>query len=157
MGYEIPADHSSGGPAAICALCDGKGSYWKGGQGGDYVSCPDCNGARIACPGCGAGLGESHKPGCTRFDTLKPAMRIYSLAAHDALKELSQAVGVWPAFNSAHEGFAVLSEEYDELKEHVWTNQKRRDLAKMRAEAIQVAAMAIRFAVECTTEETGRK
>lgn len=33
----------------------------------------------------------------------------------------------WPAFNSAHEGFAVLLEEVEELKAHVWTNQKRRD------------------------------
>lgn len=71
--------------------------------------------------------------------------------------EVSKATANWPLFNSAHEGFAVLLEEVDELKEHVWTNQKRRDLDKMRSEAIQVAAMAIRFANEVCDEGTGRK
>lgn len=61
----------------------------------------------------------------------------------------------WPPFNSAHEGFAVLLEEVDELKAHVWTNQKKRDLAAMRAEAIQVAAMACRF-VEMIDAGRGR-
>lgn len=72
-------------------------------------------------------------------------------------KELATAVLNWPKFNSAHEGFAVLAEEVDELWTHVKTNQKKRDLAEMRKEAIQVAAMAIRFAAEVTDEVTGRK
>lgn len=59
--------------------------------------------------------------------------------------EVSAAEAKWPAFNSAHEGFAVLDEERDELWDHVKTNQKRRDIPAMRAEAIQVAAMAVRF------------
>lgn len=71
--------------------------------------------------------------------------------------ELESAQKNWPAFNSAHEGFAVLLEEVDELKAHVWTNQKRRDIDAMRKEAIQVAAMAARFAIEVCNEETGRK
>lgn len=49
-------------------------------------------------------------------------------------------------FASAHEGFAVLLEEVDELKAHVWTKQKDRDLVEMRKEVIQVAAMAVKFA-----------
>lgn len=51
----------------------------------------------------------------------------------------------WPAFNSAHEGYAILAEEVDELWAHVKVNQKKRDLDAMRAEAIQVAAMAVTF------------
>ncbi len=71
--------------------------------------------------------------------------------------ELTKAVTNWPPFNSAHEGYAVLREEVDELWTHVKTNQKRRDLAAMRKEAVQVAAMAMRFALEVCDEENGRK
>jgi len=71
--------------------------------------------------------------------------------------EVRRASSLWPAFNSPHEGFAILLEEIDELKAHVWMNQKRRDVAAMRAEAIQVAAMAVRFAIDVCGETTGRK
>jgi hypothetical protein len=74
-----------------------------------------------------------------------------------AIEELHSAQQNWPAFNSAHEGYAVLKEEVDELWDHVKTNQKKRDLAKMRKEAIQVAAMALRFAIEVCDEDRGRK
>jgi hypothetical protein len=87
---------------------------------------------------------------------LNPNDPIYT-ATMRALREVASAKESWPPFNSAHEGFAVLLEEVDELKAHVWTNQKRRDLDAMYAEAIQVAAMAIRFASEVCTEERGRK
>lgn len=80
---------------------------------------------------------------------------IASVAA-EASDEVRRARSMWGPFNSAHEGFAILLEEVDELKAHVWTNQKRRDLAAMRKEAIQVAAMALRFADEVCDEERGR-
>lgn len=73
------------------------------------------------------------------------------------IKEELQRASVWPAMNSAHEGYAVLAEEVDELWEHVKTNQKRRDIDAMRKEAVQVAAMAIRFALEVCDEERGRR
>ena len=72
-------------------------------------------------------------------------------------QEYDQAKSNWPPFNSAHEGLAVLEEEVHELRLHVYTNQKRRDLGKMQAEAIQVAAMALRFAAEVCDETRGRK
>lgn len=72
-------------------------------------------------------------------------------------KEVETASAAWPPFNSAHEAFAVLKEEVDELWDHVKTNQKRRDLEAMRREAIQVAAMAVRFASEVCDESRGRK
>lgn len=71
-------------------------------------------------------------------------------------QEVDAARIAWPPFHSAHEGFAILNEEFDELKAHVWTNQKRRDLGAMKNEAIQVAAMAVRFAEEVCDEERGR-
>lgn len=74
-----------------------------------------------------------------------------------AMDELVKAREKWPAFNTAHEGYGVLLEEIDELWEHVKTNQKRRDLRAMRKEAIQVAAMALRFAIEVCDDTNGRK
>jgi ribosomal protein S15P/S13E len=82
----------------------------------------------------------------------------YDHAARDAVNEVRRARELWPnKASSAHEQYAILLEEMDELKAHVWTNQKRRDLGEMRKEAVQVAAMAIRFAAECCGEDTGRK
>lgn len=79
------------------------------------------------------------------------------LALEQIEREVVAAKHNWPVFNSAHEGFAVLKEEVDELWDHVKTNQKKRDLEAMRKEAIQVAAMAVRFATEVCDEERGRK
>ncbi len=83
--------------------------------------------------------------------------RKLSCAADDALSEAYFAGTKWPPFNSAHEGYAILLEEMDELKAHVWTNQKRRDIDAMRVEAIQVAAMALRFIADVCNEEVGRR
>lgn len=71
--------------------------------------------------------------------------------------EIRWAMSNYPGFNSAHEGYAVLKEEVDELWEHVKTKQGNRDLDKMKREAVQVAAMALRFAVEVCNETVGRK
>lgn len=75
----------------------------------------------------------------------------------DVINELNGALENWPALNSAHEGYAVILEEMDELWDHVKTKQKNRDLTKMKKEAIQVAAMAMRFAYEVCDEINGRK
>lgn len=81
----------------------------------------------------------------------------YQEIMNEVMGETSKAMGMWPPMNSAHEGWGVLSEEMDELWEHVKLKQQSRDLAAMRKEAIQVAAMAIRFAFEVCNEERGRR
>lgn len=63
--------------------------------------------------------------------------------------EVETATSKYPPMNSAHEGYAVLDEEVDELWDHVKVKQGKRDVDAMRKEAIQIAAMAIRFAVDC--------
>lgn len=86
------------------------------------------------------------------------ALQVELHAVLGAVKtELDTACTAWPAMNSAHEGYGVLLEEVDELWEHVKTKQKNRDLDAMRKEAIQVAAMAVRFAIEVCNEKRGRK
>ena len=72
--------------------------------------------------------------------------------------EVAGAEDRWPPMNSAHEAYAVLLEEVDELWEHVKVNQRIRDVPAMRREAIQVAAMAIRFIRDiCDIEGAARK
>jgi hypothetical protein len=70
--------------------------------------------------------------------------------------ELQRAKEKFPAFNSAHEGLAVIEEELHELRLEVYAG-KRRDVAKMKVEAIQVAAMAMRFVDDCCKPELTRR
>lgn len=78
-------------------------------------------------------------------------------AVSDVDTEATEATLKWPRYNSAHEGLGILLEEVHELQHHVFTRQGARDLAAMRKEAIQVAAVALRFAAECCDEEVGRR
>ena len=64
--------------------------------------------------------------------------------------EHNKATKKFGEFHNAHEGYAVLLEEVDELWENVKLNQSNtaRDI-KMMQEAIQVGAMALRFIIDC--------
>lgn len=64
-------------------------------------------------------------------------------AVEDILAELARAESRFPPFNSGHEGYAVILEELDEL----WNEIRLKSGTKegRRTEAIQVAAMSIRF------------
>ena len=59
-------------------------------------------------------------------------------------EEYLDAVSKFGPFSSAHEGYAVILEELDEM----WAEIKRNDIRRAREEAVQVAAMAIRFLVD---------
>lgn len=60
--------------------------------------------------------------------------------------ELAEANTVYGGFRSAHEGYAVIKEEYDELWDEVRkTNPVFHNKEAMKHEAIQLAAMAIKF------------
>lgn len=58
--------------------------------------------------------------------------------------EVLRAISRYPAFNSSHEGYAVIAEELDEL----WDDVKRNFPQGAREEAVQVAAMGIRFVMD---------
>ena len=74
--------------------------------------------------------------------------KIYSRELRDVSDELDKALRKHPKFNGAHEGWAVIREEVDELWDEIKKKQKDYDLLKQKKEAIQVAAMAVRIAVE---------
>lgn len=75
------------------------------------------------------------------------------IIARDVLDEFICATNKYPPFNSAHEGYAILFEEVDELWDLVKVKDSQRDLDAMRQEAIQVAAMAIRFITDVCDKE----
>lgn len=62
--------------------------------------------------------------------------------------EYLDAISKFDRFNSAHEGYAVLLEEMDELKAEIWKNQNYRAAGALVREAKQVGAMAVRFLVD---------
>jgi hypothetical protein len=65
-------------------------------------------------------------------------------------RELGIALVKFPKFASAHEGFSILKEEVDELWDEVKKKPGARENMSLREEAIQVAAMALRFIEDCT-------
>lgn len=81
------------------------------------------------------------------------------IVADEIVDELQSAVAAFPRFNSAHEGFAVIAEEVDELWREVMANKGGTRVAinrdDMRKEAIQVAAMAMRFVIDLCSSPDG--
>lgn len=75
---------------------------------------------------------------------------------HEIGLQYQKAVTKHKPFNSAHEGWAVIYEEVDELWDEVraWQPTDHR-IAEMRKEAYHVAAMAVRFLTDIIGE--GRK
>ena len=67
--------------------------------------------------------------------------------------ELAGALQAYPPFHSAHEAYAALLEEVDELWEQVKHRPTLRNPAQMRHEAIQVAAMAVRFVLDVVPDD----
>ena len=61
-------------------------------------------------------------------------------------KEYDKTTENNPKFNSAHEGFAILKEEVDELWDEIKNDSPR---IMLRDEVKQVAAMALRFLTDC--------
>ena len=60
--------------------------------------------------------------------------------------EVECACSKHKSMNSAHEGYAVILEELDELWEEI--KKKHPEKSRLKEEAIQVAAMAVRFVID---------
>ena len=67
------------------------------------------------------------------------------------IREYAGASNKFGAFHTAHEGWGVIREEYLELEEEI--RKKHHDKDKMRHEAIQLGAMAMRFIYDIYNEE----
>lgn len=73
---------------------------------------------------------------------------IYDKILQEIKDELNRASALHGSFNSEFEGFAVFLEEVEELWDEIKKKRQNRSLEKMRAEAIQIAAMAARFLID---------
>ena len=69
-----------------------------------------------------------------------------SKVAEEADEELGRAQRLHKPMNGPHEGWAVIREELDELWDEV--RAKQQDRVAMRKEALQIAAMAMRFVID---------
>lgn len=52
-----------------------------------------------------------------------------------------------PLYHSAHEGYGVMAEEFDELWDEVKKKRKNRDLSNMIGECVQIASCALKMAL----------
>lgn len=69
--------------------------------------------------------------------------------------ELREALANYSPIVSYHEGYSIIKEELDELWGEVKMKPLYRNQDKLRKEAIQVAAMAIRFVLDTLPEQVG--
>lgn len=100
------------------------------------------------------GIGYKHFIKDTKIESIPPIKNyifpdgIYGDATYAAFKEIMRAKTKHKnLFASHHEGFAILKEEVDEL----WDEVKKDNHEAAVYEAVQVAAMALRFVAEFGT------
>ena len=76
-------------------------------------------------------------------------------AQQDVLDELKRAAQKFGSFASAHEGYAILLEEVDELWDAVRMHGGADRQPQLYTEAVQVAAMALEFLImlKCQAED----
>jgi len=72
------------------------------------------------------------------------------VATEEIYQEAKEAMAKFPRLNSCHEGLAVIEEEFEELKAEVFKNSVSRDVCRLREEARQLGAMAVRFMTALT-------
>lgn len=88
--------------------------------------------------------------------TPKPIGSDGVLAAKEFFTELERARNKFPAMASAHEGYAVIREELDELWDIIKQKQSSRDYTAMRKETVQLGAMVLAFLIEIVDTENRR-
>jgi hypothetical protein len=78
-------------------------------------------------------------------------------AIQTVVDEYCRAIQKFGPFNSAHEGYAIIKEELDELWDEVKKKQGERELDSLKNESMQVAAMGLRFLIDVAQKNVGFK
>ena len=81
---------------------------------------------------------------------------LFEQVAREVVAEATRAAAKWPPYGSAHEAYGLLAEELAEFFDCVRTNQNKRDIAEMRAELVQLAAVAFRTIIDVCDGGKGR-
>ena len=81
---------------------------------------------------------------------VRPAGPLERLAA-EVVEEIRKAEALHAPMHSPHEGWSVIWEELEELREHVRADTGRSLSA--RKEALQIAAMGMRYALNLCNQE----
>lgn len=89
------------------------------------------------------------------MDIKTEAVQRIAFAIEACQRELIRAKELHADMHSAHEGYAVILEELDELKAEVW--KKNKDVNIMREEALHVAATALRFIVDVCNRPSSKR
>ena len=77
-------------------------------------------------------------------------------ALYMVYEEYQKAIAKNERYHNAHEGYAVIKEEFDELWDEIRKKESARSKEAMTLEAVQTCAMLIRFLVEiCGVEVSG--
>lgn len=69
-------------------------------------------------------------------------------ALHMVYEEYQKAIAKNERYHNAHEGYAVIKEEFDELWDEIRKKESARSKEAMTLEAVQTCATLIRFLVE---------
>ena len=77
-----------------------------------------------------------------------------NIALYEVLHELQRIRARHGPLASNHEGLGVLLEEFEELKDEIKKNPREFHAYRMRAEAIQVAAVAVRICADLAHDES---
>ncbi|HYE35487.1 HU family DNA-binding protein [Methylocaldum sp.] len=91
---------------------------------------------------------ESFEAG-ENIEILGLGMDAIGWALRQVRTELQKSIATFPELHSLHEGYALIQEELDDL----WDEVKVDDETSAVDEALQVAAVAVRFAVELGLED----
>ncbi|KKN92361.1 hypothetical protein LCGC14_0208520 [marine sediment metagenome] len=86
----------------------------------------------------------------------KDKMALIEIALSDVRAELLRACEEFPPFRSAHEGVAIIEEEFIEFRDAAYWPHKE-ETGDEEKEATQLAAMGVRYLVDvCFNEKTPR-
>lgn len=104
----------------------------------------------------GTRVGDSQYPSNPLATASEAEPDSVDYACAEAERELRRAIMLFGPFKNGHEGWAVIREEVDELWDEVKNNKREDHAIRQRKEAIQIAAMALRFVVDLGDKKSTR-